>query len=81
MSKVHRFDCGDGTSTTLNSLQLSALLRMQAAPPQFTSWPTYWALRHRKLIQGAQHTTQNFLTERGKAVLEDYRRQQHGHDA
>lgn len=81
MSKVHRFDCGDGTSTTLNSLQLGALLSMPTTPPQFTSWPTYWALRHRKLIQGAQHTTKNVLTERGKAVLEDYKRKQHGDHA
>lgn len=74
MSKQQRFDCGDGTTTTLNSLQLGALLSMPTTPPQFTSWPTYWALRNRKLIQGAQHTTQNFLTERGKAVIADYRR-------
>ena len=74
MSKTYRFDCGDGTTTTINGLQVGALLSMPTVPPQFTSWPTYWALRSRKLIQGAQHTTQNFLTERGKAVVADYRK-------
>jgi hypothetical protein len=74
MSKSQRFSTGDGESTVLNSMQLGALLSMPTTPPQFTSWPTYWALRNRRLIQGAQHTTQNFLTERGKAVLAEYRK-------
>ena len=74
MSKSHRFDCGDGTITTLNSRQLMALLGVPR-PPQNTSWPTYWALRNRRLIEG---TSPAQLTVRGEAVIEDYKRKCRG---
>jgi hypothetical protein len=62
MSKSHQFDCGDGTSVQLNSLQLYALLNL---PAQNASWPTYWALRRRDLITSGPPSK---LTPRGEAV-------------
>lgn len=73
MSKSHRFDCGDGSTVMLNSVQLLALLGMPDSPPQHSSWPTYWALRNRKLIDCTPNGKRSVLTERGKAVIADYR--------
>ena len=64
--KTHRFLLSDGESVTLNDAQLYALHHM---PAQYVSWPTYWALRRRKLITGPQHYIQSDLTERGKEVV------------
>ena len=64
--KVHRFRLSGGESVTLNDAQLYALHHM---PAQYVSWPTYWALRRRKLITGPQHYTRSDLTERGKEVV------------
>jgi hypothetical protein len=75
MANSFKLDCGDGTSVQLNSRQLQALLAMPKTPPQYTSWPTYWALRNRGLIEGAQHKTATKLTERGEAALTSYWRQ------
>ena len=64
--KVHRFRLSGGESVTLNDAQLYALHHM---PAQYVSWPTYWALRRRKLITGPQHYIRSDLTERGKEVV------------
>ena len=64
--KVHRFRLSGGESVTLNDAQLYALHHM---PAQYVSWPTYWALRRRKLITGPQHYIRSDLTERGKEVI------------
>ena len=69
MSKTHRFSTGDGQCVFLNSMQLHALLNL---PASNASWPTYWALRRRNLIDGSSPQQ---LTVRGKAVIEEYRRQ------
>ena len=75
MSKSQKFDCGDGTTTSLNSRQLLALLQV---PVSSMCFQTYWALRGRKLIEGVQHFNAMYLTERGKAVLADYERKRRG---
>ena len=64
--KVHRFLLSGGESIVLNDAQLYALHHM---PAQYVSWPTYWALRRRKLITGPQHYIRTDLTERGKEVV------------
>ena len=64
--KVHRFKLSGGEAITLNDAQLYALHHM---PAQYVSWPTYWALRRRKLITGPQHYIRTDLTERGKEVV------------
>lgn len=64
--KVHRFLLSGGESIVLNDAQLYALRHM---PAQYVSWPTYWALRRRKLITGPQHYIRTDLTERGKEVV------------
>ena len=64
--KVHRYRLSGGESVTLNDAQLYALRHM---PAQYVSWPTYWALRRRKLITGPQHYIRSDLTERGKEVV------------
>ncbi|HNG03370.1 MAG TPA: hypothetical protein PLQ71_15895 [Nitrospira sp.] len=60
--KVHRFKLSGGESITLNDAQLYALHHM---PAQYVSWPTYWALRRRKLITGPQ---QLLFTTGGKST-------------
>ena len=62
----HRFQLASGESVVVNDKQLYALHHM---PAQYVSWPTYWALRHRKLITGPQHFIKTDLTERGKEVV------------
>lgn len=69
MSKAHQFNTGDGGSVQLNSLQLYALLNL---PAQNASWPTYWALRRRKLITMTAFGVRTELTGRGKAVVAHY---------
>lgn len=69
MSKAHQFNTGDGETVLLNSLQLYALLNL---PAQNISWPTYWALRRRKLITMASFGTKTELTDRGRAVRDHY---------
>ena len=64
--KVHRFKLSGGEAITLNDAQLYALHHM---PAQYVSWPTYLALRRRKLITGTQHYIRTDLTERGKEVV------------
>lgn len=68
MSKAHKFDCGDGTSVQLNSMQLMGLLQL---PASNMSWPTYYALRRRGLVEG---TSPQRRTTRGEAVVKDYLR-------
>ncbi len=67
----HRFQLANGESVVINDKQLYALHHM---PAQYVSWPTYWALRRRKLITGPQHFIKTDLTERGKEVVELDRR-------
>ena len=67
----HRFQLASGESVVVNDKQLYALHHM---PAQYVSWPTYWALRRRKLITGPQHFIKSYLTERGKEVVELDRR-------
>ena len=62
----HRFLLASGESVVINDAQLHALHHM---PAQYVSWPTYWALRRRKLITGPQHFIKTDLTERGKEVV------------
>lgn len=69
MSKSQVFDCGDGTTTRLNSRQLQGLL---SVPREGMNFMTYWALRQRKLIEGVQHFGAIYLTPRGMAVLKAY---------
>lgn len=71
MSKMHKFDCGDGSTVSLNSLQLQWLLKV---PTTHMPFATFWALRHRCLIHGPQHYLESQLTFRGEAVVEHYRR-------
>lgn len=78
MANSFKLPCGDGTTVQLNSRLLGALMEMPKVPPQFTSWPTYWALRNRGLIDGAQHNTATKLTARGKAVVAAYKEQLRG---
>lgn len=68
MSKAQKFNCGDGTTVQLNSMQLLGLIKL---PASNMSWPTYYALRRRGLIEG---TSPQKLTARGLAVIEDYKR-------
>lgn len=64
---LHRFTLASGESVVINDAQLGALHSM---PAQYTSWPTYWALRRRKLIEGSQNHLPTRLSERGKEVVE-----------
>lgn len=59
----------------LNSTQLRALLSVPITGMQFN---TYWALKQRGLIQGAQHTTAITLTDLGAEVIAAYRKQVNG---
>ena len=67
----HRFLLASGESVVVNDKQLHALHHM---PAQYVSWPTYWALRRRKLIEGSQNHIPSRLSERGKEVVELDRR-------
>lgn len=67
MSKTHVFDCGDGVTVRLNSLQLMGLLQL---PASNASWSTYYALRKRGLIEGASPQR---LTSKGVTVIENYK--------
>lgn len=75
MTKALIFDCGDGSVTHLNSLQLTCLLRV---PTDYTPFATYWALRGRELIAGTQHNKPHRLTPRGEAVLAHYAKMHRG---
>lgn len=59
----------------LNSNQLRALLSVPITGMQFN---TYWALKQRGLIQGAQHTTKIALTQLGEEVVAAYKEQING---
>lgn len=62
----------------LNSAQLRALLSVPITGMQFN---TYWALKQRGLIQGAQHTTAITLTKLGEEVVATYKEQINGSKA
>lgn len=57
-----------GLCITLNRNQLNMLL---GPSPGMFSWPTYWALRRRNLLEGSEPTRR---TKLGDAVIEEYKR-------
>jgi hypothetical protein len=71
MAKTRRISCGDGTFVMLNNLQLAGLFSL---PASCASWPTYYALRRRGLVEDCFPQKR---TLRGEAVIANaYKRKQ-----